>query len=115
MSGPLRPHDGTEDLRNGGLEAAPADRGAKRYSLLQYALFVPGRGLPLVDDGGWNTVPISKGSRPIDTSRLTKITKVGGCIGGSGGGHGRVKRDQTGIEPRFGSWSPHFLSWKGDG
>jgi hypothetical protein len=35
------------------------------------------RGLPLVDDGGWNTVPISKGSRPIDTSRLTKITKVG--------------------------------------
>ncbi|XP_025769364.1 eukaryotic translation initiation factor 4 gamma 1 [Puma concolor] len=36
-----------------------------------------GRGLPLVDDGGWNTVPISKGSRPIDTSRLTKITKPG--------------------------------------
>ncbi|XP_064135013.1 eukaryotic translation initiation factor 4 gamma 1 isoform X1 [Loxodonta africana] len=35
------------------------------------------RGLPLVDDGGWNTVPISKGSRPIDTSRLTKITKPG--------------------------------------
>ncbi|KAM6224598.1 eukaryotic translation initiation factor 4 gamma 1 [Rhynchocyon petersi] len=33
--------------------------------------------LPLVDDGGWNTVPISKGSRPIDTSRLTKITKPG--------------------------------------
>ncbi|XP_004713491.1 eukaryotic translation initiation factor 4 gamma 1 isoform X3 [Echinops telfairi] len=35
------------------------------------------RGLPLVDEGGWNTVPISKGSRPIDTSRLTKITKPG--------------------------------------
>ncbi|ELW46901.1 Eukaryotic translation initiation factor 4 gamma 1 [Tupaia chinensis] len=35
------------------------------------------RGLPLVDDGGWNTVPISKGSRPIDTSRITKITKPG--------------------------------------
>lgn len=27
-------------------------------------------------DDGWNTVPISKGNRPIDTSRLTKITKV---------------------------------------
>uniref|UniRef100_A0A5F8GK39 Eukaryotic translation initiation factor 4 gamma 1 n=1 Tax=Monodelphis domestica TaxID=13616 RepID=A0A5F8GK39_MONDO len=36
----------------------------------------PGRGL-VVDDGGWNTVPISKGSRPIDTSRITKITKPG--------------------------------------
>ncbi|KAM4871668.1 LOW QUALITY PROTEIN: eukaryotic translation initiation factor 4 gamma 1-like, partial [Thomomys bottae] len=35
------------------------------------------RGLPLVDDGGWHTVPISKGSRPIDTSRLTRITKLG--------------------------------------
>nr|XP_045007041.1 eukaryotic translation initiation factor 4 gamma 1 isoform X8 [Jaculus jaculus] len=35
------------------------------------------RGLPPVDDSGWNTVPISKGSRPIDTSRLTKITKPG--------------------------------------
>lgn len=50
---------------------------------MQYALlFVPGRGLPLVDDGGWNTVPISKGSRPIDTSRLTKITKVGAVLEG---------------------------------
>lgn len=35
------------------------------------------RGLPLVDDGGWNTVPISKGSRPIDASRISKITKPG--------------------------------------
>ncbi|EHB13744.1 Eukaryotic translation initiation factor 4 gamma 1 [Heterocephalus glaber] len=35
------------------------------------------RGLPLVDDGSWNTVPISKGSCPIDTSRLTKITNPG--------------------------------------
>ncbi|XP_031823954.1 eukaryotic translation initiation factor 4 gamma 1 isoform X7 [Sarcophilus harrisii] len=35
------------------------------------------RGGLIVDDGGWNTVPISKGSRPIDTSRLTKITKPG--------------------------------------
>uniref|UniRef100_A0A8C0FT46 Eukaryotic translation initiation factor 4 gamma 1 n=1 Tax=Bubo bubo TaxID=30461 RepID=A0A8C0FT46_BUBBB len=35
------------------------------------------RGPPgLVADDGWNTVPISKGNRPIDTSRLTKITKV---------------------------------------
>lgn len=77
---------------------------------MQYALlFVPGRGLPLVDDGGWNTVPISKGSRPIDTSRLTKITKVGGCIGEGDGGRGRVKSDQTGTEPRFGSWCPHSL------
>ncbi|NXG08733.1 IF4G1 factor, partial [Sakesphorus luctuosus] len=31
----------------------------------------------LVADDGWNTVPISKGNRPIDTSRLTKITKPG--------------------------------------
>uniref|UniRef100_A0A8C0BPX0 Eukaryotic translation initiation factor 4 gamma 1 n=1 Tax=Buteo japonicus TaxID=224669 RepID=A0A8C0BPX0_9AVES len=36
------------------------------------------RGPPgLVADDGWNTVPISKGNRPIDTSRLTKITKPG--------------------------------------
>uniref|UniRef100_A0A8C6YGZ4 Eukaryotic translation initiation factor 4 gamma 1 n=1 Tax=Naja naja TaxID=35670 RepID=A0A8C6YGZ4_NAJNA len=30
----------------------------------------------LVSDDGWNTVPISKGNRPLDPSRLTKITKV---------------------------------------
>ncbi|NXW40120.1 IF4G1 factor, partial [Nyctiprogne leucopyga] len=35
-----------------------------------------GRGSLIADDG-WNTVPISKGNRPIDTSRLTKITKPG--------------------------------------
>lgn len=35
----------------------------------------PGRGGPPQDEG-WNTVPISK-NRPIDTSRLSKITKVG--------------------------------------
>uniref|UniRef100_A0A7M4F030 Eukaryotic translation initiation factor 4 gamma 1 n=1 Tax=Crocodylus porosus TaxID=8502 RepID=A0A7M4F030_CROPO len=35
-----------------------------------------GRG-NLVADDGWNTVPISKGNRPIDTTRLTKITKPG--------------------------------------
>nr|XP_034989869.1 eukaryotic translation initiation factor 4 gamma 1 isoform X2 [Zootoca vivipara]XP_034989870.1 eukaryotic translation initiation factor 4 gamma 1 isoform X2 [Zootoca vivipara]XP_034989871.1 eukaryotic translation initiation factor 4 gamma 1 isoform X2 [Zootoca vivipara] len=35
-----------------------------------------GRGNQVSDDG-WNTVPISKGNRPIDTSRLTKITKPG--------------------------------------
>uniref|UniRef100_A0A670ID71 Eukaryotic translation initiation factor 4 gamma 1 n=1 Tax=Podarcis muralis TaxID=64176 RepID=A0A670ID71_PODMU len=35
-----------------------------------------GRGSQVSDDG-WNTVPISKGNRPIDTSRLTKITKPG--------------------------------------
>ncbi|XP_066476040.1 eukaryotic translation initiation factor 4 gamma 1 isoform X3 [Tiliqua scincoides] len=35
-----------------------------------------GRG-NLVSDDGWNTVPISKGNRPIDTSRITKITKPG--------------------------------------
>uniref|UniRef100_A0A8C7E705 Eukaryotic translation initiation factor 4 gamma 1 n=1 Tax=Naja naja TaxID=35670 RepID=A0A8C7E705_NAJNA len=33
-----------------------------------------GRG-NLVSDDGWNTVPISKGNRPLDPSRLTKITK----------------------------------------
>ena len=58
--------------------AAPRNRVAGTYLSFQCAfLAVPGRGLPLVDDGGWNTVPISKGSRPIDTSQLTKITKVG--------------------------------------
>ncbi|KAJ7324708.1 hypothetical protein JRQ81_017728 [Phrynocephalus forsythii] len=35
-----------------------------------------GRG-SMVSDDGWNTVPISKGNRPIDTSRLSKITKPG--------------------------------------
>uniref|UniRef100_A0A3Q0SQ97 Eukaryotic translation initiation factor 4 gamma 1 n=1 Tax=Amphilophus citrinellus TaxID=61819 RepID=A0A3Q0SQ97_AMPCI len=34
----------------------------------------PGRGVSPQDEG-WNTVPISK-NRPIDTSRLSKITKV---------------------------------------
>uniref|UniRef100_A0A3P9IPM7 Eukaryotic translation initiation factor 4 gamma 1 n=1 Tax=Oryzias latipes TaxID=8090 RepID=A0A3P9IPM7_ORYLA len=34
----------------------------------------PGRGAPSQDEG-WNTVPISK-NRPIDTSRLSKITKT---------------------------------------
>ncbi|XP_018430534.1 PREDICTED: eukaryotic translation initiation factor 4 gamma 1 [Nanorana parkeri] len=28
-------------------------------------------------DDGWNTVPITKGSRPIDTTRISKITKLG--------------------------------------
>ncbi|XP_041656970.1 eukaryotic translation initiation factor 4 gamma 1-like isoform X3 [Cheilinus undulatus] len=34
----------------------------------------PGRGAPPQDEG-WNTVPISK-NRPIDTSRISKITKT---------------------------------------
>ncbi|KAM3834510.1 eukaryotic translation initiation factor 4 gamma 1 isoform 2-T4 [Vipera latastei] len=33
-----------------------------------------GRG-NLVSDDGWNTVPITKGNRPIDPSRFSKITK----------------------------------------
>lgn len=81
MSGPLRPHDGIEDLRK---RVRVVQEGLLKtcYSSIPlppsfFPLFVSGRGLPLVDDGGWNTVPISKGSRPIDTSRLTKITKVG--------------------------------------
>ncbi|XP_042315738.1 eukaryotic translation initiation factor 4 gamma 1 isoform X3 [Sceloporus undulatus] len=37
---------------------------------------IGGRG-SLVSDDGWNTVPISKGNRPIDTTRLSKITKPG--------------------------------------
>nr|XP_009934917.1 PREDICTED: eukaryotic translation initiation factor 4 gamma 1 [Opisthocomus hoazin] len=41
----------------------------------------------LVADDGWNTVPISKGNRPIDTSRLTKITKV--RLGGRASDSGR--------------------------
>ncbi|XP_070762633.1 eukaryotic translation initiation factor 4 gamma 1 isoform X2 [Enoplosus armatus] len=35
----------------------------------------PGRGAPPQDEG-WNTVPISTKNRPIDTSRLSKITKT---------------------------------------
>lgn len=42
---------------------------------LDSAVSAGGRGSQVSDDG-WNTVPISKGNRPIDTSRLTKITKV---------------------------------------
>ena len=65
------------------MEAGGSPREQGSWDLLTIPVcfpFVPGRGLPLVDDGGWNTVPISKGSRPIDTSRLTKITKVGVCV-----------------------------------
>lgn len=45
--------------------------------LIDVPVHAGGRG-NLVADDGWNTVPISKGNRPIDTSRLTKITKVRG-------------------------------------
>uniref|UniRef100_A0A4W3HUA4 Eukaryotic translation initiation factor 4 gamma 1 n=1 Tax=Callorhinchus milii TaxID=7868 RepID=A0A4W3HUA4_CALMI len=36
-----------------------------------------GRSNQGVDEAGWNTVPIAKSSRPIDPSRLSKITKPG--------------------------------------
>ncbi|XP_078266306.1 eukaryotic translation initiation factor 4 gamma 1a [Rhinoraja longicauda] len=39
-----------------------------------------GRGSQGADEAGWNTVPIAKSSRPIDTSRLSKITKAAGAI-----------------------------------
>lgn len=39
----------------------------------------PGRG-SVPQDEGWNTVPISTKNRPIDTSRLSKITKVGNAF-----------------------------------
>lgn len=97
MSGPLIPHDGTEDLRKQGW-GQPKWTGLLGFThLFQYAfLFVPGRGLPLVDDGGgWNTVPISKGSRPIDTSRLTKITKVRCVYVGGDNVCNRILRGQS--------------------
>ncbi|XP_053728460.1 eukaryotic translation initiation factor 4 gamma 1-like isoform X1 [Synchiropus splendidus] len=46
-------------------ERGPGSRGSHH---------TPNRGAPLQDEG-WNTVPISK-NRPIDTSRLSKITKT---------------------------------------
>lgn len=39
-----------------------------------------GRGNQGTDEAGWNTVPIAKSSRPIDTSRLSKITKAAGAM-----------------------------------
>ncbi|GCB83899.1 hypothetical protein scyTo_0024747, partial [Scyliorhinus torazame] len=71
-----------------------------------------GRGSQGIDEAGWNTVPIAKSSRPIDTSRLSKITKagamdynnqvlapagrLGGWVKGSSGGSGSKPND-TGI------------------
>lgn len=37
-----------------------------------------GSRISVPQDEGWNTVPISTKNRPIDTSRLSKITKVSG-------------------------------------
>ncbi|XP_026111276.1 eukaryotic translation initiation factor 4 gamma 1-like [Carassius auratus] len=52
-------------------------------------------------DDGWETVPISTKNRPIDTTRLSKITKPGGkgswCSWGKGssGGSGSKPSDST--------------------
>lgn len=60
----------------------PPETGCSFCSLLEVGLCLisvslcPGGRSSLVADDGWNTVPISKGNRPIDTTRLTKITKV---------------------------------------
>lgn len=68
-------------------DLGPPDTGCSFCSLLGLGLCLtsvplcPGGRSSLVADDGWNTVPISKGNRPIDTSRLTKITKV--TLGGS--------------------------------
>ncbi|XP_067898418.1 eukaryotic translation initiation factor 4 gamma 1a isoform X2 [Heterodontus francisci] len=72
-----------------------------------------GRGSQGTDEAGWNTVPIAKSSRPIDTSRLSKITKagamdynnqvlapagrLGGWVKGSSGGSGSKPSD-TGVD-----------------
>ncbi|XP_038671922.1 eukaryotic translation initiation factor 4 gamma 1a isoform X3 [Scyliorhinus canicula] len=72
-----------------------------------------GRGSQGIDEAGWNTVPIAKSSRPIDTSRLSKITKagamdynnqvlapagrLGGWVKGSSGGSGSKPND-TGVD-----------------
>ncbi|XP_072111343.1 eukaryotic translation initiation factor 4 gamma 1-like [Mobula birostris] len=68
-----------------------------------------GRGSQGTDEAGWNTVPIAKSSRPIDTSRLSKISKagvmdynnqvlapagrLGGWVKGSSGGSGSKPSD----------------------
>ncbi|XP_048460202.1 eukaryotic translation initiation factor 4 gamma 1a [Rhincodon typus] len=72
-----------------------------------------GRGSQGIDEAGWNTVPIAKNSRPIDTNRLSKITKpgamdysnqvlapagrLGGWVKGSSGGSGSKPND-TGVD-----------------
>uniref|UniRef100_A0A674EHE2 Eukaryotic translation initiation factor 4 gamma, 1a n=1 Tax=Salmo trutta TaxID=8032 RepID=A0A674EHE2_SALTR len=43
-------------------------------------------------DEGWNTVPISTKNRPIDTSRLSKITKVSSSSRDRGGDRDRFDR-----------------------
>ncbi|XP_072428568.1 eukaryotic translation initiation factor 4 gamma 1-like isoform X1 [Chiloscyllium punctatum] len=71
------------------------------------------RGSQGIDEAGWNTVPIAKNSRPIDTNRLSKITKpgamdynnqvlapagrLGGWVKGSSGGSGSKSSD-TGVD-----------------
>ncbi|XP_060743866.1 eukaryotic translation initiation factor 4 gamma 1-like isoform X2 [Tachysurus vachellii] len=66
------------------------------------------RGNPPPDDG-WNTVPISTKNRPIDTSRLSKITKPGSldfnnqllAPGGKGswGSWGKGSSGGSGVKP----------------
>ncbi|XP_029308570.1 eukaryotic translation initiation factor 4 gamma 1a isoform X2 [Cottoperca gobio] len=70
-----------------------------------------GRGTSLPQDEGWNTVPISK-NRPIDASRLSKITKPGSldfnnqllAPGGKGmwGSWGKGSSGGTGAKPASG-------------
>uniref|UniRef100_A0A3P9NZR0 Eukaryotic translation initiation factor 4 gamma 1 n=1 Tax=Poecilia reticulata TaxID=8081 RepID=A0A3P9NZR0_POERE len=53
----------------------PGGRMGERGSGGRGGPHTPGRGAPPQDEG-WNTVPISTKNRPIDTSRLSKITKT---------------------------------------
>uniref|UniRef100_A0A8C8IMY0 Eukaryotic translation initiation factor 4 gamma 1 n=1 Tax=Oncorhynchus tshawytscha TaxID=74940 RepID=A0A8C8IMY0_ONCTS len=65
-------------------------------------------------DEGWNTVPISTKSRPIDTSRLSKITKVSDtlyCMWGSWGKGS--SRPATSTLNRFSALQPQQPSSSG--
>ncbi|XP_035277495.1 eukaryotic translation initiation factor 4 gamma 1a isoform X2 [Anguilla anguilla] len=58
-----------KDMRGGGAGPGGGVRGGPHAG--------PGGRGPHPQDEGWNTVPVSAKSRPIDTSRLSKITKPG--------------------------------------
>uniref|UniRef100_A0A8C8IH82 Eukaryotic translation initiation factor 4 gamma 1 n=1 Tax=Oncorhynchus tshawytscha TaxID=74940 RepID=A0A8C8IH82_ONCTS len=70
-------------------------------------------------DEGWNTVPISTKSRPIDTSRLSKITKVSDTLYCMWGSWGKGSTPESGGRPatstlnRFSALQPQQPSSSG--
>ncbi|KAK1878600.1 Eukaryotic translation initiation factor 4 gamma 1 [Dissostichus eleginoides] len=111
------------DLRRSNWVPRRGDQGPKTIDQIhkeaeleeQKEMMKGGRGTSQPQDEGWNTVPISK-NRPIDTTRLSKITKPGSldfnnqllAPGGKGmwGSWGKGSSGGTGAKPAIGEPEP---------